>query len=79
MPAYLSLAKQEFARRYLEGSALPEGILLAIREASRSARRGLGPAKHTGELPFCRLSELESFTSNPRPDEPAHPLATMGS
>ena len=77
VPAYLSLAKQEFARKHLQGSALPDGILLAIREASRSARRGLGPSKHTGELPFLRLSELESFAFDPRPEEPAQPLATM--
>ena len=77
VPAYLSLAKQEFARRLLEGAALPEEILLAIREASRSARRGLGPAKHTGKLPFLRLSELKFFASEPRDNEPAHPLATM--
>jgi hypothetical protein len=52
---YLSIAKQEHTARYGD---LDDQTLQAITRASRAARRGLGPAKHTRELPFKRLPEI---------------------
>ena len=75
--SYLTIAKQEYCRRHLGTAALPEAIALTIKEATRSAKRGIGPAKHTVELPFLRLSELESVDLAPVEDEPAHPLPTL--
>ena len=77
VPAYISIAKQEFVRRHLNDRPFPEAIALAIKEVSRSAKRGMGPAKHAAELPFKRLAELESFEFKPKPEDPAHPLPTI--
>jgi hypothetical protein len=56
---YLSIASQSHITKHGDLSA---DLELAITNARRSARRGLGPSKHTKELPFLRLAELDGLT-----------------
>jgi integrase len=67
---YLSVALQHYSAR-LRGAPLPAAISLAVRQAGRSARRGLGPARHSAALPLNRIDEL------PSGDEPWHPLGPL--
>ena len=67
---YLSVALQHYSAR-LRGAPLPAAISLAVRQAGRSARRGLGPARHSAALPLNRIGEL------PSGDEPWHPLGPL--
>ena len=54
---YLYIARQEHIARY---DGLPQSMSLLIRQYSRSARRGLGAARHTDPLPLERFKELDN-------------------
>ena len=75
--AYLSVAKQEFCRRHLQNAPFLAAISLATAEAGRAVKRGLGPAKHTREIPFLRLAGLSEHAFKPLPDQPGEPVRTL--
>jgi hypothetical protein len=79
LPSYVSLAVEKHIMLY---GALPADVEITRKKANRSAVRGLGPAKHTRELPMLRLPEAATaFVSVVDPDEPANMvrILTIGS
>ena len=79
IPSYISLAMDQHVMLH---GPIPANVVLTRKKANRSALRGIGPAKHTRELPMERLPEAtEFFQADIIASQPAHPVRviTIGS